>query len=218
MLSLTHIIGFIFTPISLLLRFSLGLWLATAVAGIIVIHSSHAFPDRDVLTRQGLTVCEGIPCFRGIIPERTDWETGLAIFNGETTITTDPFYMRVILLPSADGQKVDAIFLDRPLDPSFTVGTVIDIFDAPGCVDTYVYHHSGTLILHYPGLHVLTQFTDNHFSSYTRAVTVVLGDPETFSSDPSALCNTVSSGENNGRYTQHSWKGFAYIHDYLRGR
>jgi hypothetical protein len=215
MSGLVRIAGVIFNPATLLLKVSLGLWLTTAAAGLIVMNSSQAFSDRDFLTRQGLALCDGIPCFRGIVPEQTSWEQGLAVFNGQAAIFNDPFFRRITLLPSEDGQKVDTVSLDSPLDPAFTIGTLVDTFGTPSCVDTYVYDHSGTLILHYPGLHIVAHFTNNHFNAYTSANTIVLRDPPTIPGQPIAACSALNSDNNRSRFSQLPWKGFAYIHDYV---
>jgi hypothetical protein len=214
MSGLARIVGVIFTPTALLLKVSLSLWLTTAAAGLIVMSSSQIHYERDVLAKHGLALCDGMPCFRGIVPDQTSWEQGLAPFNGQAAIFSDPFYRRITLLPSEDGEKVSAVSLDNPFDPSFTIGTVVDTFGRPSCVDTYVYQHSGTLILHYPGLHIVAQFTNNHFNAFTQATSIVLRDPLPFSSSPEAVCSLLNADDSDGRFSQYPWKGFAYIHDY----
>ena len=89
------------------IRLSLGV--AVVVMGILALGRIQSADNK--LSRLGLTLCEDVACFRGLIPGRTSWQEAIAQFNGQSTLSGDPFYYHITVIPTTDGQFLDSVLL-----------------------------------------------------------------------------------------------------------
>jgi hypothetical protein len=187
-----------------LLRLGAGLWVMMAVGCLTLMAYGQAKPAVDELAMPdiGLTLCDGIPCFRGLTPERTRWSEAVSALGSRSTVLDDPFYIKISLFPASEGELLDAIFLDHPLDRNVTVGAIMNRYGVPLCAETYA--QAGTMILHYEGLHVLARARGGRFSPHTQVIAITVG-----ALTDQAFCDATDS--RNRQVIRHPWQGFILV-------
>ncbi len=210
--SLARFLRILALPRNRLLLLTIALCAILTMGCTTVIAFSRAYPASDRLSELGLRRCIETLCFRGIIPGRTSWQDAIVAFNGHSIAEGDPFFGRIMLLPSSDGNSLESILIDHPLDEPIQLGEIMALYSFPACVD--IYPRTGMLVLHYGMLHVLTRFINTQISPNTPVMQIVLKIPVP-NSNTSPQCSSVHSAEINGQYAQRSWRGFVSEQRYL---
>lgn len=157
--------------------------------------------------------CGDQPCFRGITPGQTNWADAVAVFKGQQLIQSDTQFAKIALFPSSAGDTVGGLLLDRPLGEATTVGAVLAVYGTPTCLE--INRVANTLILHYPGLHVLARFRENRFNPESQVVAVVLGQVSDAVVAQKPVCSDLGQFTERAQTSQHVWQGFASLQHYL---
>jgi hypothetical protein len=201
------------SPQKRLLKLSVVLCASAILACMGVIAYSSTYPATDGISQLGLMRCGELPCFRGIEPGRTSWADAVAAFNGQSSIRIDGFAGNFVLFPSKNGASLGAIFIRLPLDQLITIGELIAFYGTPSCV--HIFRQSHTLILHYPSLHVLTQFVDHRISASTSIKFILIGEPVTLLDQHQTQCDPTRFDSNQGQVSRRAWRGFASARSYF---
>jgi len=176
---------------------------------------SHIRVEPNAASQFGLMYCSGVPCFRGLVVGKTTWREAVNALGGQSTIVELPYYGKVTLLPSTDGQSLTSILIDHPGDQAATIGEILMHYGVPSCVEFNI--HSNLLIFHYRKLEIGTSFVDDHIAPMTRVSLIILwNSPEDFS-----LCKSIGQNILGTSYMQiavRSWQGFTSRQHYLMSR
>jgi hypothetical protein len=111
-----------------------------------------------------------------------------------------------IFYASQDGQKLAAIFIRLRPGSLITLGDILTLYEMPTCVDTF-YQQAGTLLLHYPDLHVSVRFRGTRFNPSTPVSSIVLGHVRDDATNP---CN-FQHIKGDDAVSQRPWAGFAFL-------
>jgi hypothetical protein len=185
-----------------------------------VLALSHS--ERRILQKLSLGLCEGVPCFVGIVPGRTSWASAGALAVAGWRHWTDADGSNLIFKPdamnspihlyqSATGDTVGTISIN-PLRDSLAIGEIINAYGPPSCV-----HRFGPpinlVVFHYPSLQVLVDFTGHHLSpvSMVRSILLVGANQQQGGS-----CNTMRYGEGGNGDLPQPWNNFADLNRSIR--
>lgn len=201
----------------LLMRPSVIVGILMAVVCLTLMTLGHFFAGAQGESPLELARCADTPCFRGLTPGKTSWADALAAFGGHSEISDDPAYLKITLFASPDGDRLGAIYLQRPLDPSVTAASAAAIYGEPLCVEIFRRPQT-TLIMHYSRAHILMRFSGSRFSPNTPIIAIVLGNPYPHLSEdqPTSACDRETSDEDNPQALLREWQGFATIDHYLK--
>ena len=158
--------------------------------------------------------CAGLPCFRGLQPEHTAWVDAVASIEGRWSIRNDGHFGQISLFVARDNLSVKSIFLESPRDPAFTLGTILNHYGKPDCVQ--VYAMSDLVRLHYRHLQVLAPLVHDHFRPTSPVMSIVLGDfgPQ----DEHEPCKIGQREAFEQVTVMMDWRGFAPKQAYMQVR
>src|SRR5690606_9160523 len=100
----------------------------------------------------------------------------------------------------------------RGLSPQATIpdnrlGDILRRYGAPSCIDHF--HRAGTIILHYPTLHLLASVPNSQWGPRTPVTRVVADGPVPRAYQPSAACvaSEWDGTRDVERFTRYRWAG-----------
>lgn len=174
------------------------------------IQSVAARPFQTNTSRLALGVCDGIPCYGSLIPTRTT----LSDANQLLTNYKVPHDAVISIYPSLNRQAVAAVSIGQP---GVVLGDILSLYGPPSCIGYY--RRDGTVMVHYPMLHLMARVPDNRWGPRTRVAMIVLGNPVPPAGQTTAICAHVdeAGSDPNAVYREYAWHGFASLLRYPPG-
>lgn len=190
-----------------LLIYVVELWLTILLLVGLVIGGAHLLSNTTAAATFGLARCDGIPCFRGLVPGRTAWATIIPAYTDETTIY-DPTNTSLMMSRSADGVSLGAIYIRLYPHERVLIGEIVALYGTP--CQVAINPEYGYLTLDYPLLHIEAHFERDRLNPDTPVQHITFRDPAAAES----ACHNPTPAP-NGHDRQRSWRGFTSIQRYL---
>jgi hypothetical protein len=168
----------------------------------------------------GLKLCNGKPCFEGIIPGFTPWSEAIATFAkrrdsdvSTTDISIAPnSHTNITLFPTDDGKTVGVVVVYFSGLPSANIGSLVVQYGIPCTITTFTdIKPADEVQIHYPFLFADTNFavvgSNNSISPYSPISKLQ------FSTE--ILPCVVDHVRASDTLAITSWYGFASMHFYV---
>jgi hypothetical protein len=200
-----------------LLRFIGMLLTAVLIPTGLIIAASRGIPAMTAFHRIGFDVCDGLPCFRGVVPGQSDWPEALAL-------TADHSGDHSAEMALVSGKLTFYRHTTRPLVYSFgyfvpssaqtslTLAELVRAFGPPCRVQFGMEWKTRALLIYQFGWAITTS-ADGRLNADSRITDFTFTDPGYLSDLYPAPngCPGLGAG-----HLRSSWRGFAILSHYRR--
>ena len=184
-----------------------ALWLTVLCLVGLAVGAANRLPKTTGAATFGLARCDGVPCFRGLVPGRTAWATINPAYADEPTIY-DPTNTGIIMTRSTDGLSLSAIYINLYPHERVLMGEIMALYGTP-CRMAFDPQY-GYLTVAYPLLHIEAHFEGERLNPDTPIQHITFRDPAAADS----ACHTPTPAP-NGNDLPRSWRGFTSMQHYL---